>query len=382
MKEKETKKSTQKQKNQEKIKKVEKDSKKTSKNAEKTVKKAKNTETINEKAKKTKTTNKNLENKNKPKKSNKKETSKVTDTKEKTQKANEKYLNIKILGYHDLPLNCYVFDKVKNPKAVVLIVHGMQEHCLRYQNFAEHLNKNGYVVVMSDLRGHGLTAISKDKLGHGEKDIFKETLQDQKNIIAYIKKQYDLPLYVFAHSYGSLLSQNLIQQCPEIEKCVLCGTTNGSSLTIKMGSSVVTMLSPFKSEKSKGGLVEKLCISSYGKKFKDGNWLTRDLEQYEKYKKDEYCGGSFPFSFYKSMIKNTRKSNKNIDKIGNKKIFLIAGDKDPVGEFGKQVKNLYNIYKKHNIDAKIKLYSGARHELINETNRDEVYADVVDFFNS
>ena len=317
-----------------------------------------------------------------PKKSNKKETSKVTDTKEKTQKADKKYLNIKILGYHDLPLNCYVFDKVKSPKAVVLIVHGMQEHCLRYQNFAEYLNKNGYVVVMSDLRGHGLTAVSKDELGHGEKDIFKETLQDQKNIIAYIKSQYDLPLYVFAHSYGSLLSQNLIQQCPEIEKCVLCGTTNGSSLTIKMGSSVVTMLSPFKNEKSKGGLVEKLCISSYGKKFEDGNWLTRDLEQYEKYKKDEYCGGSFPFSFYKSMIKNTRKSNKNIDKIGNKKIFLIAGDKDPVGEFGKQVKNLYNIYKKHNIDAKIKLYSGARHELINETNRDEVYADVVDFFNS
>lgn len=300
----------------------------------------------------------------------------------KVEKSEENFKNIKILGYNDLKLNVYVFDKVENPKAVVLLIHGMQEHCLRYQNFAEFLNKNGYIVVMSDLRGHGLTAISKDKLGFGEKDIMKETIADQKNIVEYIKENYKLPIYLFAHSYGSLASQNLIQQCPDLEKIVLCGTTNGSSTVMKLGRFVIALLSPFKKYDSKGGIVEKLCVASYGKKFKDGNWLTRDEKQYEKYLKDEYCGGSFPFSFYKSMIGGMKHTNKGVASVKGQKVFFIAGDKDPVGENGKQVKKLWKLYKKRGVDAKIKLYKDARHELINETCRDEVYQDVLDFYNN
>ena len=76
------------------------------------------------------------------------------------------------------------------------------------------------------------------------------------------------------------------------------------------------------------------------------------------------------------------KANKGIDKIGGKKVLLIAGDKDPVGENGKQVKKLHKIYLKHNIDADIKLYKDDRHELINELNKEEVYNDVLNFYNN
>lgn len=289
--------------------------------------------------------------------------------------------NLKILGYNDLELNTYVYDNVENPKAVVVIVHGMQEHCLRYKAFAQYLNQNGFIVITNDLRGHGHTAISKDKLGFGEKDIFTETLQDELNIISYANETYNLPIYLFGHSYGSMLSQNLIQLSPLIEKCVLSGTGNGSSFVMKMGGLVASILSPFKKYDSKGGLIERLCIKSYGKGFKRGNWLTRDESIYDIFLQDEYCGGSFPFSFYKSLIKNMNKTNKTVQKIGSKKVFLIAGDCDPVGEKGKQVKKLYRLYLKNNINAKLKLYKGARHELINEINKEEVYKDVVDFFN-
>ena len=141
-------------------------------------------------------------------------------------------------------------------------------------------------------------------------------------------------------------------------------------------------MAPFKRQDSEGGLIEKMCIKSYGKKFARGNWLTRDERIFDEYQQDEYCGGSFPFSFYKNMIKNMNKANKNISKIGLKKVFLIAWNKDPVGENSKQVKKLYKIYLKNNIDAKIKIYQDARHELLNEINRDEVYADIVNFFNN
>ncbi len=321
-------------------------------------------------AKKTKTTS-----------STKKTASKKTTAKVAEKKADLEPKNLKILGFNDLELNTYVYDNVENPKAVVIIIHGMQEHCLRYKNFAQYLNKNGYIAIASDLRGHGHTAISKEYLGYGEKDIFTETLTDQLNIINYANQTYNLPIYLFGHSYGSMLSQVLIQLTPLVEKCVLCGTANGSSGIMKLGNFVVNLLKPFKKETSKGGIIEKLCIKSYGKGFERGNWLTRDEKVFDEYLKDEYCGGSFPFSFYRSMINNMHNANKGIQKIGSKKVFLIAGDNDPVGSKGKQVKQLYKLYLKNNINAKMKLYKGARHELLNETNKDEVYKDVVDFYN-
>lgn len=341
---------------------------------EKDAKKAKSTKT----SKKTvKSTAKNVETTKTPTKTAKKTIAKKAET---TKIVEPK--NLKILGYNDLQLNTYVYDNVQNPKAVVVIVHGMQEHCLRYRNFAEYLNKNGFIVVTSDSRGHGHTALSKDKLGFGEKDIFSETVKDQLNIINYANETYNLPIYLFGHSYGSMISQNLIQLSPLIEKCVLCGTGNGGSFVMKLGNCLATLLSPFKKYDSKGGLVEKLCIDSYGKGFERGNWLTRDESAYDIYLQDEYCGTPFPFSFYKSLVKNMNKTNKGIAKIGSKKVFFIAGDKDPVGEKGRQVTKLYKLYLKNNIDAKLKLYKDARHELLNETNKLEVYKDIVDFFNN
>jgi len=300
----------------------------------------------------------------------------------KTRTSLKEQKNVRISGYNNLQLNTYIYDNVKNPKAVVIIIHGMQEHCLRYTAFAKYLNKNDFIAIASDLRGHGRTAIDKQHLGFGEEDIFKETVVDQLKIIDYAKETYNLPIYLFGHSYGSMLTQVILQQTSLVEKAVICGTTNGSSLIFKLGSGVVSLLSPFKKQDSKGGMIEKMCIKAYGKKFERGNWLTRDEEVFDAYLKDEYCGGSFPFSFYKSMIKNMTKANAGISRIGNKKLFLIAGDKDPVGEKSKQVEKLYKIYLKNNIDARLKIYPDARHELLNETNKTEVYEDVVNFYNS
>lgn len=303
-------------------------------------------------------------------------------TKKVTEKKVAIPINVKIWGFNQLVLNTNLYEEVENAKAVVLVVHGMMEHSGRYDEFAKFLNKNGYVVITSDLRGHGLTAPNKESLGFGEKDIFKETLIDLQGLVHFAKERYNLPIYLFGHSYGSLLSQRLIQICPDIEKCVLCGTTNGSAAIMKLGGFVCSLLSPFKNKHSSGGMIEKMCIKSYGKKFENGNWLTRDEKVFEEYQKDPYCGGSFPFSFYKSMIKNCNKNNNEIHKIGKKKIFLIAGSADPLSSGGKQVEKLHKIYLDRNIDSKLKIYKDARHELLNEINKVEVWQDVIKFYNS
>ncbi len=291
----------------------------------------------------------------------------------------ESFKTIQVEGYNGLALHTLLFENVKNPKAAVLIIHGMQEHCTRYTAFAEYLNAHGYIVVASDLRGHGQTMKNKNDYGKGEKDIFAETLEDQKLLIKFILNRYNLPLYVFGHSYGSFLLQFLVQQVPEIEKAVLCGTTNGGQTMFRLGRRLVGVMKPFKNKDKRGGIVEKMCITNFGKNFERGNWLTRDTQVFEKYIADEYCGGSFPFSFYYSMLTNMVKANHGISRIGNKKLFLIAGENDPVGQKGVQVKKLFKIYLENNINAKMKLYPQARHELLNETNKDEVYADVLNF---
>ena len=207
-------------------------------------------------------------------------------------------------------------------------------------------------------------------------------MQDEIIILEKLKDAYELPIYLFGHSYGSMLSQAIIQNTDVVEKCVLCGTANGSSGIMKLGGTTAKFLGMFKGENAGSGLIEKMCIKNYGKKFENGNWLSRDEEVFKKYVEDEMCGGSFPFSFYKSMLINMKKVNHGINKIGKKKVFLIAGEKDPVGSNGKQVTNLNKLYLKNNIDSRCKIYPECRHELLNELNKDEVYKDVLDFYNN
>ena len=121
---------------------------------------------------------------------------------------------IKLKGFNNLEIFTRVFDNVKDPKGVVQIIHGMREHSGRYIRFAEMLEKNGYIVIAPDQRGHGRTAKSLDLLGHGENDIYLECVEDHKLISEAIKEKYpNLPLYIFAHSFGSMVAQKYIQDC-------------------------------------------------------------------------------------------------------------------------------------------------------------------------
>ena len=279
-----------------------------------------------------------------------------------------------------LELRCYLYEPETKPIGSVLIIHGMQEHAKRYSDFANFLVDNGYAVLAPDLRGHGMTAQSVDRLGYDKGDIYKNTIGDLVMMEEWLKKSYSVPVFVFAHSYGSMLAQRLMQVTDVATKYVLCGTGNGSSALMKFANKVTKMLARGKMDK-KATAVENLSIKSYGKKFKNGNWLTRDEEVFKKYNEDEFCGGDFPYSFYVSLFSNLRECNKHISEIPDKtEIFLIAGTKDPVGQNGKQVKALFKEYKKANKKAYIMLYKDCRHELINELNKKDIYNDIQDFY--
>ncbi len=288
---------------------------------------------------------------------------------------------IKIRSFDNLELNTYVYDEVKKPIGVIQIIHGMQEHAGRYDEACKYFNKQGYIAIASDLRGHGKTAIDEKHLGVSDGDIFSETVQDQIIVTKYIEENYpNLPLYVFGHSYGSFITQKYIQVCHIAKKVIICGTTNGDNLIMKFGR-IIAKLTEWKNGKhGKATMIENMSFKNYAKGFENGNWLSRDEMVWKKYKEDKYCGTPFPVSFYSSLFRNMGKLNKGINDIKNDiKILLIYGTADPVGEKGKQIEKLYKTYIKKGKNAKIKSYENARHELLNETNKDRVLSDIIEF---
>ncbi len=287
-------------------------------------------------------------------------------------------------GFNERELTCYLYDEIKEPKGIVVIIHGMQEYAERYKEFAGFLNSNNYIVFTTDLRGHGKNMLG-GKPGYEDGDIYTNIVEDYKIFIAKLKEQYKtLPIIVFGHSFGSFICQKLLTVCDNlVDKFIMCGSAYTNSFIFKMGKVMADVTKLFKGPEGRANLVEACSIKGYGKKFKGGNWLTRDESVWEEYQKDPLCGRTFPINFYTSFFGGATKNYKRLALVDESTpILLICGDNDPVGANSKSVKKLYKLYKKHWLNVELKVYEGARHELLNETNKAEVMEDILQFIES
>ncbi len=293
----------------------------------------------------------------------------------------------KLKCYESNEIAVYVWDEVANPTAVVQISHGMAEWCVRYDHFASFLNSNGYVVIADDHRGHGKTSGFSEK-GIVEGDSFHDTVEDMYQITRYAAETYKLPVLLFGHSYGSFLSQAYIEKYGDaIKGVILSGTAYMNSGLVKTGNLLAGAIGGFLGMDTPAKLISKMTFGSYDKLFASESqkfaWLSRDKAQVEKYAADEFCGYpmcyGFQFSFFKGILKaSTSRAIGRIPK--NLPILITGGEEDPVGEQGKLPRRLFEEYKKAQLtDVSIKLYPGARHEILNELNQAEVYADILSF---
>lgn len=288
--------------------------------------------------------------------------------------------NKDIISFDGTALKGYLFDDVAKPIGVIQIIHGMQEHALRYFNIIPQFNKKGYIVFISDLRAHGLTAKNTTLLGKDE-DIFNNTVKDQLLISETLKKEYpDIPLYVFGHSFGSFITQKLMQLSTFSNKYILCGTTDLNNIEYKLGRIVAWFTEKKNGKHGKATLLENMGVKGYGKKFQNSNWLSRDEQVFEQYTADKYCGTPFPVSFYRSLFNNGVKVNKGIKNIplGNEILIIVGGD-DPVSKNARLAKRLNKKYINNYLKSSIIVYPEARHELLNEINKDEVLNDIFNF---
>lgn len=293
----------------------------------------------------------------------------------------------------DVGVNRYLPDENIKPKGIVQLSHGMVEYSARYEEFAKALTEAGYIFNAHDHRGHGMTAEKAKADGKGDygvlaaTDGFARVTEDVDEIILRVKHDFPgLPVLLFGHSFGSFVAQAYIEKyAGHIEACILCGTRGPNPLEVAAGKMLTSLVCKVKGRESSSHLVGKLMFGSSNKKIKDAqtrsDWLSRDENLVQKYMTDPWCQFSPSTGFYNDLMTGLSEIHKTEAVAHIPKtlpIFLIAGDADPVGAYGKTVTRLFELYKKIGIqNVTLKLYEGARHELLNDTNKAEVTADVL-----
>jgi alpha-beta hydrolase superfamily lysophospholipase len=284
----------------------------------------------------------------------------------------------------------YAWLPDSKPAAAVQISHGMAEHAARYERFAEALTQAGFAVYANDQRGHGKTAGSLEKVGWiAEKDGLDLVIDDLHRLSDAIRKeQPGVPLFLFGHSMGSFLSRDYISRWgKDLAGVVLSGTGGNPGLLGKIGYLVALVEKTLKGSKAKSPLLTSLSFGAYNKPFKPNrtefDWLSRDNAEVDKYVADPYCGGVFSTGFWADFLKGLGALYRPdyLPKIPkNLPVYLFSGEKDPVGNNTKGVKEVYDSYKKAGLtDVTLKFYPDGRHEMLNEINRKEVFKDVIDW---
>ena len=266
------------------------------------------------------------------------------------------------------------------PRSVVLVLHGMSEHSGRYGRFAEALIGAGHAVYALDHRGFGRTSAvtGPGKTGPGGFD----------GVLGAIRALHDkavdemgsLPVIVFGHSMGSMFTQAYVQQHHDLAGFVLSGSTSPTPELGELVTGLEAMVEAGAADEvldALGGFHEPFAPTRT-----DYDWLSRDEAEVDAYIADPMCGDGNPVTvgFVAGMLGMLRDASgpEAIAAIPDgTPVLLATGEADPVSNGAAAVRTLEQQYRDAGLDVAAKYYPEARHEILNETNRDEVTADIV-----
>ena len=272
-------------------------------------------------------------------------------------------------------------------KAVLQICHGMVEYIDRYNDFAQYLAERGVCVVGHDHLGHGKSVQSEEHLGffhesHGNKYV----ITDIHRLRRMTEKDYaGVPYFMMGHSMGSfLLRQYLTMRVEGLAGAIIMGTGYMPHGLLAAGQMVCRTIAAVKGWQYRSEFMNQLGMGGYNKQFEPSestkDWITSDEEMRKKYEADPLCSFTFTVNGYYQMFEGMKVLTKKnaMDKIpGSLPVLFVSGAEDPVGSNGEGVARVFRKYEKAGIqDVKMKLYPKGRHEILNESNREQVYEDL------
>ena len=264
-------------------------------------------------------------------------------------------------------ITAYRWDPPRAPRGVVQLTHGMGEHVQRYEHVAQALNGAGYVVYGQDHRGHGASVISEPgQLGDGG---WPGLVADIGLLSARVRAEHPgLPLVLLGHSMGSFaVQQYLLRHSWEVDAAVLTGTA------------VIDLLEPALD------LDQPLDLAMFNAPFApartDYDWLSRDEAIVDAYVADPLCGFGLDAAASKQMFEGAR-ALADPGEVANIRpdlpVYIAAGEQDPVNGGLALLLPLEDRFKQAGLtDVTVVTYPGARHEILNETNRAEVITALI-----
>lgn len=276
---------------------------------------------------------------------------------------------------------------MEKPVCIVQIVHGMAEHIERYDEFARFLAGKGILVVGDDHLGHGKSVPEGGAYGYFcKEDAATVLVRDEHRLKKIMQEQYPGIMYlILGHSMGSFILRNyLFRYGSGIDGAIIVGTGMTPRSLLVISRLVTSVQKLFLGDKHVAHFINAVSFGGYNKRFSPvrtpADWLSGNEANVDGYVADPMCGFTFTvngFAALFELIWNCHDSEK-IDKMPKRlPVFFISGTEDPVGDYGKGVEQAYLSFKNHGMtNVQMKLYEGDRHELLNETDRDQVYGDI------
>lgn len=277
------------------------------------------------------------------------------------------------------------------PRAILQIIHGMQEYIDRYEELAQFFASHGFVVCGEDHLGHGESVEDGGSYGYFcKKDPEKVLPEDSHQLTLMMKERYKGLKYVLlGHSFGSFITREYLARFgSDIDAAIISGTGYQPESVAKSGLLVARIQKLFLGDRHVAKFLDKISFGSYLSRIENpktpSDWLSYNEESVAAYRGDPWCTFTFTINGFETLARllllvGDKKRMKLIP--GDLPILLSAGREDPVGDYGKGVEQLYNVYKDEiGLNVSLKLYDHMRHEIHNEPERLKVYEDYLGFF--
>ncbi len=270
---------------------------------------------------------------------------------------------------------------------ILQIVHGMAEYIERYEELAQFLGEKGILVTGDDHLGHGKSVKPGGTYGYFcEQDPATVVVRDVHRLKKMTQEDYPgIPYVILGHSMGSFILRNyLFRYGTGIEGAIICGTGSQPQILVKFCKILAALQRMFLGDKHVAKLIDSLAFGSYNNRIPDvktsSDWLCTDDQIVESYVKDELCGFTFTVNGFRTLFELLNRLNKmeNVSRMPKDlPVYFIAGEMDPVGNYGKGVRKAYEDFKKAGMERiSLKLYPEGRHELLNEKNKKQVYEEI------
>ncbi len=277
------------------------------------------------------------------------------------------------------------------PKAILQLVHGMAEHIERYGEFATFMAEHGYLVVGDNHLGHGKSVPENGQKGYFcDGDAASVLVRDEHKLHEVVEGEYPgIPYFILGHSMGSFITRNYLTEYGyEVQGAVIMGTGMQSRTLLGLSKTLAKAEKLFKGDRHVSTFIDKLAFGGYYKKIPGytmkNEWLTSNLDAVQKYNDDPDCGFTFTVNGFSTLFELIWRLHDE-ERLGriprNLPMLFVSGADDPVGNYGKGVKQAVRTVQKAGVrDVTMKLYPGGRHEILNDREHEEVYEDVLSFY--